>query len=211
MQLNCNRGPTAIAVRAPNVNTDVTAVPATQNASNVFPITDPVSPSTLRTSINLLVASVAEPARSRRVINPLVVSKIPFLPYLPSDRSFVISGEAVRLVESGRDVDAEAQAILASLPDDETLQGLRNARDTIAWRLEASAHELATVLDERSATQRALDRVDQKLAEFHAAEEEDAGGNWTGGGSGEYEYEEEDDDDANDDDDADEVNEELDA
>jgi hypothetical protein len=100
-------------------------------------------------------------------------------------------------------------AVLASISDYETLQGLQNARDTIAWRLEASAHELATVLDERSATQRALERVDQKLAEFDVDEEEVAGDDWTGGG-GEYsggyeEYEEEDDDDAN------EVIDELDA
>ena len=36
-----------------------------------------------------------------------------------------------------------------------TLQGVRNARDTILWRLEASAFELKMVLDEREATQRA--------------------------------------------------------
>jgi hypothetical protein len=179
-------------------------VPATRNASNVFPITDLASPP----KINLLVASVAEPARSA---NLLAVSKIPFLPYLPSDRSFLIPGEAVRLVESDRNVDAEAVAILASINDYETLQGLQNARDTIAWRLEASAHELATVLDERSATQRALERVDQKLAEFDVDEEEVAGEDWVGGGGDEYdgqydEFEEEEDDD-----DANAVNDEFDA
>ena len=195
-------------MRARNANTDATVVPATRNASNVFPITDLASPPNPRTQINLLVASVAEPARSA---NLLAVSKIPFLPYLPSDRSFLIPGEAVRLVESDRNVDAEAVAILASINDYETLQGLQNARDTIAWRLEASAHELATVLDERSATQRALERVDQKLAEFDVDEEEVAGEDWVGGGGDEYdgqydEFEEEEEDD-----DANAVNDEFDA
>jgi hypothetical protein len=128
--------------------------------------------------------------------------------YLSSKRSFVIPGEAVRLVESGRNVDAEAQAVLKSLSDDfSTLQGLQNARDTIAWRLEASAHELATVLDERSATQRALERVDQQLSQFDEDEEDVVGDDWVGSG-GEYggEY-----DDENDDDDANEVVDELDA
>ena len=48
-----------------------------------------------------------------------------------------------------------------------TLQGVRNSRDTILWRLEASVFELQTVLDERAATQRAL-------VEFERAAEEDA-------------------------------------
>ena len=66
--------------------------------------------------------------------------------------------------------------VLNSLPPETTLQAVRNACDTILWRLEASTFELQTVLDERAATQRALLELDRQLDEFERAAEEDGGG-----------------------------------
>ena len=64
--------------------------------------------------------------------------------------------QGANVVRGKRNLDAEARAVLDSLPPETTLQGVRNGRDTILWRLEASAFELKSVLDERAATQRAL-------------------------------------------------------
>ena len=78
--------------------------------------------------------------------------------------------------------------VLNSLPPETTLQGVSNARDTILWRLEASAFELQMVLDEHAATQRVLLVLDCQLDEFERAAEEDVGGDgvWgVGGGVGE--------------------------
>ena len=84
--------------------------------------------------------------------------------------------------------------VLTSLPPETTLQGVRNARDTILWRLEASVFELKTVLDKCKATQRALTWLDHQLDEFDKAAEEDTGGvgDWgVGGGVGEGEGDDE--------------------
>ena len=99
--------------------------------------------------------------------------------------------QAATLVRGGRNVDAEAWAVLASLAPESTLQGICNAHDTILWRLEASASELKTVLEERTATKRALAELDRQLDEFERAAEEDVGGSW-GGGIGEGEGDDED-------------------
>ena len=74
------------------------------------------------------------------------------------------------------------------------LQGIRNACDTILWQLEASAFELKTVLDERTATQNALLKLDCQLDEFERVAEMDVGGDggWgAGGGIGEGDDDEE--------------------
>ena len=84
--------------------------------------------------------------------------------------------------------------VLTSLPPETTLQGVRNARDTILWQLEASAFELKTVLDECEVTQRALTWLDRQLDEFDKVAKEDAGsvGDWgVGGGVGDDENENE--------------------
>ena len=93
--------------------------------------------------------------------------------------------QAANVVRGKRNLDAEARAVLDSLPLETTLQGVRNARDTIFWRLEASAFELQLVLDERAAMQRALAELDRQLDEFDRAAEEDAGGDgdWSVGGA----------------------------
>ena len=102
-----------------------------------------------------------------------------------------ILAQAATLVRGGRNVDAEAREVLANLAPESTLQDIRIARDTILWRLEASAFELKTVLDKRTATQRALAELDRQLNEFERAAEEDVGGSWGGGiGKGEDEDEE---------------------
>ena len=85
--------------------------------------------------------------------------------------------------------------VLASLVPESTLQGIRNARNTILWRLKASAFELKTVLDERTAMQRALAELDWKLDKFERAAEQDVGcdGGWgAGGGIGKGEDDDED-------------------
>ena len=123
------------------------------------------------------------------VPNRPVVSKSTHIFY-PLLTLLLILAQAANLVRGGHNVDAEARAVLASLPPETTLQGVRNARDTILWRLEASAFELKTVLDERKATQRALAWLDRQLDEFDKAAKEDAGGvrDWgVGGGVGEGE------------------------
>ena len=106
-----------------------------------------------------------------------------------------ILAQAATLVRGGCNVDAEAQAVLASLAPESTLQGIRNARDTILWRLEASAFELKTVLDEHTATQRALAELDRQLDEFERVAKQDVGGDggWgVGGGIGEGDDDDED-------------------
>ena len=101
--------------------------------------------------------------------------------------------QAANVVRGKCNLDAEARAVLDSLPPETTLQGVRNGRDTILWRLEASAFELQSVLDERTATQRALAELDRQLDKFERAAEEDVGGDevWgAGGGVGEGEDDE---------------------
>ena len=86
--------------------------------------------------------------------------------------------------------------VLDSLPPEWTLQGIRNACDTILWRLEAFAFELKTVLDKHAATQRVLLELDRQLNEFERAAKEDVGGDgaWgAGGGVGEGEDDEDED------------------
>ena len=81
----------------------------------------------------------------------------------------LILAQAANLVRGGRNVDAEARAVLTSLPPETTLQGVRNTRDTILW-------------------------LDHQLDEFDKAAEEDAGGvgDWgVGGGVGEGEGDDE--------------------
>ena len=100
--------------------------------------------------------------------------------------------QSIRLVESDRDVEAEARAIIEKLGEETTLQGLTNARDTMMWRLESSAYELKCVLDERQATQRALERVTALLDEFEAGEDGAGGDGWNEeGGDAEDEGEDE--------------------
>ena len=101
--------------------------------------------------------------------------------------------QAANVVRGKRNLDAEARAVLDSLPPETTLQGVRNGRNTILWRLEASAFELQSVLDECAATQRALAELDCQLDEFEKVAEEDIGGDgvWgVGGGVGEGEDDE---------------------
>ena len=103
----------------------------------------------------------------------------------------LILAQATNLVRGNRNVNAEARAVLNSLPPETTLQGVRNACDTILWRLEASAFGLKTVLNEREATQRVLAWLDRQLDEFDKAAKEDADsvGDW-GVGVGDDENEE---------------------
>ena len=98
--------------------------------------------------------------------------------------NFPILAQAANLVQGNRNVDAEARAVLDSLPPETTLQGVRNACDTILWWLEASAFKLQMVLDERVVTQKALAVLDCQLNEFDRADEKDAGGDgdWGVGG-----------------------------
>ena len=93
--------------------------------------------------------------------------------------------QAANVVRGKRNLDAEARAVLDSLLPETTLQGIHNAHDTILWRLEASAFELQTVLDERVVMQRALAELDRQLDEFDRAAQEDAGGDrdWSVGGA----------------------------
>ena len=148
------------------------------------PATDS-APVCKRRRTGTLLASGTKPTRSKykstRILYPLITL-------------LLILAQAANLVRGGRNVDAEARAVLASLPPETTLQGIRNARDTILWRLEASAFELKTVLDEREATQRALAWLDRQLDEFDKAAEEDTGsvGDWgVGGGVGKGEGDDE--------------------
>jgi hypothetical protein len=102
--------------------------------------------------------------------------------------------QAANIFRGNRNVDTEAWAVLNSLPPEMTLQGVRNARDTILWRLKVSVFKLKMVLDERAAMQRARSELDRQLDEFERAAEEDAGGvrDWgAGGGVGEGEGEDE--------------------
>lgn len=80
-----------------------------------------------------------------------------------------------------------------------TREGLERSRDTLRWRLEASEHEIACVLDERAATEAALSKVELQLAELGPAtddeSEDDDGdegegrveGDWLEGSDGEDE------------------------
>ena len=68
-----------------------------------------------------------------------------------------------------------------------TIEGLERTRDTLLWRLEASAHEIAAILAERLGTERYLADIDYQLGELRAQEgegcdEDDAG--YSGGGGG---------------------------
>ena len=153
------------------------------------PIEAPANDSTpvrKRRRTGTLLASGTKPTRSKYSSTLILLLLLILL---------LILAQAATLVRGGRNVDAEARAVLASLAPESTLQGIRNARDTILWRLEASAFELKTVLDERTATQRALAELDRQLDEFERAAEQDIGGDrhWgAGGGIGEGEGDDED-------------------
>jgi hypothetical protein len=122
-----------------------------------------------RRRTDTLVASIKKPTRGKFLRSTLSSVTNPPLTI----------AQAVKLVDSGRNVEAEARAIFDELPNEATLQGLLNARDTMLWRLESSAYELKCILDERKSTQKALDRVTELLDEFES-DGEDVGGNVAG-------------------------------
>lgn len=111
--------------------------------------------------------------------------------------------EAERLVEEDRDIDAVAsdaiQQQVNTLP--QSLDGLERARDTVLWRLEASAHELAVILRERRTNQRSLQALDEAILGLEGAQGEAGGSGGAAGedeasgeeGSGEGGFEDEDD------------------
>ena len=67
-----------------------------------------------------------------------------------------------------------------------TIEGLERTRDTLLWRLEASAHEIGAILAERLGTERYLADIDYQLGELRAQAgySGDEGNDGHGGGDG---------------------------
>ena len=64
-----------------------------------------------------------------------------------------------------------------------TIEGLERTRDTLLWWLEASAHELGSILSERIGTERYLADIEYELREL-MAQAGDGGDEGDGGDSG---------------------------
>jgi hypothetical protein len=79
-------------------------------------------------------------------------------------------------VASDRDVDREAATAILLHPGPSTRDGLLRSRETLMWRLEASAHELTVILEERRFALARIALIDEALGDMSdgsASEDED--------------------------------------
>jgi hypothetical protein len=83
----------------------------------------------------------------------------------PSSPSFsrLLLDQAAAVVAANRDVDLEAVASICRHPGPPTRDGLLRARETLMWRLEASAHELSVIMQERCVALAQVVLIDQRL------------------------------------------------
>jgi hypothetical protein len=83
----------------------------------------------------------------------------------PSSPAFsrLLLDQAAAVVAANRDVDLEAVASIRQHPGPPTRDGLLRAHETLMWRLEASAHELSVIMQERRVALAQVALIDQRL------------------------------------------------
>ena len=97
-----------------------------------------------------------------------MVSRAKRYAYVVADGEFLEQAAAV--VANDQDVDREAATAIQRHPGPPTRDGLLRAHETLMWRLEASAHELTVILEERRFALAQVSRIDETLGEMGESE-----------------------------------------